>query len=267
MARTLHHREGAERLSDRAEPHLAAWVGQFTDRRAARFGWRRQLTQQAHIGVNLLLGLLDAPGVRLSTTDAALLTKVPYLPHAHVTDILEEAGLLARTEPACAMTAWAQTRIAPLPRAMQAQVEVWLAGMRDGTTRTPRQRPRTKATIRLHLAGALPALTHWAQDGITTLCEITPRDIKAVLPAPGPERNRTIKGLRSLFRILTARQLLPTDPTQQITTGSDGSIIPLPLEVQPIRQALESADPARALLCALTAFHGLHVHHLGRRPI
>lgn len=168
MARSLHHRGGAERLvADRAEPHLAAWVAQFTDRQTARLGWRRDLTRQAHIGVNFLLGLLDASGVRLSATDAALLKKIPYLPHAHVTDILEEAGLLARTEHACATTAWAQTRIAHLPKAMQAQVEVWLAVMRDGTTRTPRQRPRTQTTIRLHLAGALPALTHWAQDGIT----------------------------------------------------------------------------------------------------
>ncbi|MGW8685421.1 hypothetical protein ACWGNN_31145 [Streptomyces sp. NPDC055817] len=45
-------------------------------------------------------------------------------------------------------------------------------------------------------------------------------------------------------------------------TGGYDSTIPLPLEVQPIRQALESADPARVLLCALTAFHGLHVHQL-----
>ncbi|MFH8739329.1 hypothetical protein [Streptomyces sp. NPDC017964] len=167
MARSLHHRGGAERLADRAQPHLAAWAGQFTDRQAARLGWRRDLTRQAHIGVNFLLGLLDASGVRLSATDAALLKKIPYLPHTHVTDILEEAGPLARTEHACAMTAWAQRRIAHLPKAMQAQVEVWLAVMRDGTTRTPRQRPRTETTIRLHLAGALPALTHWAQDGIT----------------------------------------------------------------------------------------------------
>ncbi|MFF1359205.1 hypothetical protein [Streptomyces sp. NPDC058297] len=95
MARSLHHRGGAERLADRAQPHLAAWAGQFTDRQAARLGWRRDLTRQAHTGVNFLLGLLDASGVRLSATDAALLKKIPYLPHAHVTDILEEAGLLA----------------------------------------------------------------------------------------------------------------------------------------------------------------------------
>lgn len=262
MARSLRSRRDAEHLADRAEPHLAAWAGQFTDRRAARLGWRRNLTKQAHIGVNFLLGLLDAPGVKLSATDAALLKEVPYLPYAHVTGILEEAGLLARTEPGCAMTAWAQTRIAPLPKAMQAQVEVWLAVMRDGSTHTPRQWPRTKATIRLHLSWALPALAHWAQDGVTTLCEITPRDIKTVLPAPGPERSRIIKGLRSLFRVLTARRLLLADPTQQITTGGDGSTIPLPLEVESMRQALESADPAQALLCALTAFHGLHTHQL-----
>ncbi|MFD9403473.1 hypothetical protein ACFWA4_32200 [Streptomyces sp. NPDC060011] len=200
--------------------------------------------------------------MRLSATDAALLKEIPYLPHDHVTDILEEAGLLARTEPACATTAWAHTRIAPLPTAMQAQVEVWLTVMRDGTTRTPRQRPRTKATIRLHLSSALPALAHWAQHGATTLCEITSGDITTVLPAPGLERSRMIGGLRSLFRVLTARRLLPTDPTQQLSPGGDGSTIPLPLKVEPTRQALESADPAQALLCALIAFHGLHRHQL-----
>ncbi|MEU8034315.1 hypothetical protein AB0C13_38020 [Streptomyces sp. NPDC049099] len=31
----------------------------------------------------------------------------------------------------------------------------------------------------------------------------------------------------------------------------------MPLQVERIRAALDSADPARALLCALIAFHGL----------
>lgn len=261
MARTLHHRDGTQRLADRAEPHLAAWVGQFTDRQAARLGWRRQLTGQVHIGVNFLLGLLDAPGVKLSATDVALLRQIHYLPHAHVTNILEETGLLPRTEPPCAVTTWAQTAIAPLPKAMQAQIDVWLAITRDGTTRTPRQHPRTTATIRLYLSGALPALTRWAHDGLTSLEGITPDHIKDVLPPPGPERNRMIRGLRSLFRVLTGRRLLLSDPSRRIRP-SDDSVIPLPLDVQAIRQALNSTDPAQALLCALIAFHGLHTQHL-----
>ncbi|MER5512877.1 hypothetical protein ABT052_47675 [Streptomyces sp. NPDC002766] len=102
MARTLRHRNKAERLADRAEPHLKAWVAELTDARARRYGWNRRLTMRVHIAVNLMPGLPDAPAARLTALDAAVLAEVPYLQPHHATSILQETGIL-HYQPVCAI--------------------------------------------------------------------------------------------------------------------------------------------------------------------
>jgi hypothetical protein len=54
----------------------------------------------------------------------------------------------------------------------------------------------------------------------TSLCEITPADVRAVLPPAGVTRTRIGQGLRSLFRVLKARRMVFTDPARQVRTGS-----------------------------------------------
>ncbi|WP_307160926.1 hypothetical protein [Streptomyces rishiriensis] len=260
VSRSLRHRGGTEGLARRADPHLAAWTDRFITERALREGWDRDLSRRVSTGTRIALGFLDTPGVRLTSTDVAVL-KDFSLPAARITAVLEATGLLD-DDRVPALTRWSEQRIAPLPADMAVQVRTWLAVMRDGSTTPPRRRPRTETTIRLHLYWALPALTGWAAAGKTTLREITPADVDAALPPADAHRSQMCQALRSIFRVLKARRLLFTDPTTQLRPGSYNPLTPLPLPVQHIRDALTSPDPATALLTALLAFHGLSAHEV-----
>ncbi|MGV9248067.1 hypothetical protein [Streptomyces sp. NPDC003710] len=260
--RTLRHR-GTEGLARRADPHLAAWVEQFTREDAVRYGWSRDLTWRVRTGVNIVLGFLQAPGAALTVDDVAVLMEV-NLPHRHATAILERAGLLTRDR-VPAVLAWAEQQITALPPAMVGEARAWLAIMYEGSDVPPRRRPRSESTIRCHLRWALPALARWAADGKTSLREITPGDVRTVLPPAGAARTQMGQGLRSIFRVLKAQRLVFTDPARQVKTGFPDPAIPMPLPAEHIRAALGSADPARALLSALVAFHGLtpyQIQHL-----
>ncbi|MEU0656906.1 hypothetical protein ABZ485_32375 [Streptomyces albogriseolus] len=260
-ARTLGGRGGFRGLAERADPQLAAWVERFTTERAARYGWSRDLTWRVRTGVNIVLGFLTAPGAAVTADDLAVLTEA-NLPHAHVTDIIEAAGLLADDDRVPTLTAWAASRITALPAPMAGEVWAWYAVMRDGHTTMPRRRPRSETTIRLHLSWSLPALTRWAAEGKTSLREITPADVRAALPAAGAARNQMGQGLRSLFRVLKAHRRVFTNPASIIKTAHPDPTIPMPLRVDHIHHALTSTDPAQALLCALLAFHALSAHQL-----
>ncbi|MCI3273369.1 hypothetical protein [Streptomyces cylindrosporus] len=262
MTRTLRHR-GMRGLAGRADPQLAAWVEQFTKQRAARHGWNRDLIWCVRTGVNIMLGFQDTPGVAIAATDVSVLSEVD-LPIAHVLEVLDDARLLDddRTP---AVTAWVQRSLSGLPESMTSEVWAWFRIMREGSSTTPRRRPRTEITIRLHLGWALPALRQWAEDGKDSLREISSADVRAVLPQDGITRAQMGQGLRSIFRLLKASRLLFTNPIAQIKTGFPDPKVPLPLNVEDIREALDSPDPARALLTSLFAFHGLssiRVQHL-----
>ncbi|MGW1395665.1 hypothetical protein ACWD6Q_28840 [Streptomyces nigra] len=260
-ARTLRHRGGFQGLAERADPHLAAWAEQFTTERATRYGWSRDLTWRVRTGVNTVLGFLTTPGAAVTADDLAVLTEA-NLPHAHVTDVLEAAGLLADNDRVPTLTAWTASRITHLPPAMADEVWAWYAVIRDGHATLPRRRPRSETTLRLHLRWALPALTQWAAQGKTSLREITPADVRAALPAAGAARTQMGQGLRSLFRVLKAHRRVFTNPASKIKTAHPDPTIPMPLHVDHIRHALTSTDPAQALLCALLAFHALSAHQL-----
>ncbi|WP_158697347.1 hypothetical protein [Streptomyces hokutonensis] len=262
MTRTLRHR-GMGGLAGRADPQLAAWVEQFTKQRAARHGWNHGLTWCVRTGVNIMLGFQDTPGVAIAATDVSVLSEVD-LPIAHVLEVLDDAGLL-EDDRISAVTAWVQRSLSGLPEPMTSEVGAWFRIMREGSSTTPRRRPRTEITIRLHLGWALPALRQWADDGKDSLREISSADVRAVLPQDGITRAQMGQGLRSIFRLLKARRLMFTNPIAQIKTGFPDPKVPLPLNVEDIREALDSANPARALLTSLFAFHGLssiRVQHL-----
>ncbi|MEV7817100.1 hypothetical protein AB0P05_41535 [Streptomyces flaveolus] len=233
---------------------------QFTREDAIRYGWSRDLTWRVRTGVNIVLGFLQAPGATLTVVDVAVLMEV-NLPHRHATAVLERAGLLA-CDRAPAVLGWGEERITALPPDMASEVRAWLAIMYEGSDVPPRRHPRSESTIRLHLRWALPALARWAAEGKTSLREITPGDVRTVLPPAGAARTQMGQGLRSIFRVLKARRLVFTDPARQVTTGFPDPTIPMPLPVEHIRAALDSTDPAQALLCALVVFHGLTAHQL-----
>lgn len=262
-ARTLTHRGGWRGLAKRADPQLAAWVDTFTRRRKTRYGWSKELTWRARTGTHLILGFLDAPGARPTAEDLHVLRQAG-LPYAHVSAILEDAGLLTG-ERTPALTRWAHQLTAPLPEAMAREVQACFTVWHQGSTTPPRSRPRSETTIRLYLGWVLPALTCWAGEGKTSLREITTADIRRTLPPASAARSNMVQGLHALFRFLKAHRLTFTDPARDFPVKRPDQPLPMPLDTTPIRDALHSTDPARALLCALLAFHALtsrQVRHL-----
>jgi integrase len=134
--------------------------------------------------------------------------------------------------------------------------------MLNGADTPPRRHPRDQHTIRLYLRWAMPALTTWADHGHTSLRDLTPADVRAVLPASGSPRSTMGAGLRSILTLLKARKVLFTNPIARIRTGGHERRDPLPAHTQKIRESLLSQDPACAALTALAAFHGLRAGEL-----
>ncbi|MBZ6142526.1 hypothetical protein [Streptomyces olivaceus] len=106
------HRRG---LAKRADPQLAAWVDTFTRRRKTRYGWSKDLPWRAWTGTTLILGYPDVPGARTTAEDLHVLRQAG-IPYAHVSAILEDAGLLTG-ERTPALTRWAHQLTAHLPEA------------------------------------------------------------------------------------------------------------------------------------------------------
>jgi hypothetical protein len=176
-------------------------------------------------------------------------------------DVLDAAGLLIDDRTSRVENYFA-SKTAGLPAPMRAELETWLHVMLDGSTTTPRQRSRDPQTVRLHIVGIADILNRWASGGHTTLAEITPEDVRAALPERGSHRNWAEYGLRSLFGVLKARKLVFIDPTRGMPSTPVNSTVPMPLETEAIREALNSANPAVALAVALVAFHALTTKQL-----
>ena len=147
---------------------------------------------------------------------------------------------------------------------MRAQLEVWLEVMLNGSGQAPRQRSRDPQTARIHIMGIAPIIGAWADAGHQSLAEITPEQVRAALPKSGPQRNWAEYGLRSLFKVLKARKLTFTNPTRGMPATAVNATVPLPLDSEAIRRALDSPDPAVAFAVALVAFHALTAKQLAQ---
>lgn len=185
------------------------------------------------------------------------------LPVWPVMKVLAAAGVLFEDRTP-AMDRWFAQQIAGLPEAMLVELTVWYEVMKHGSPTPPRRRPRADVTIKLHLRWALPILGVWAAAGHSSLREITREHVLDSLPPSGNPRSTAGQGLKSICRLLKGRKVLFTDPTYRVKIGYHESRQPLPVNVELLRTALMSDDPARAALVALTAFHGVRVGQLQR---
>lgn len=79
----------------------------------------------------------------------------------------------------------------------------------------------------------------------------------AALPPSGTPRATIGQALASLFKTLKGHKVIFINPTARITIGPAPANLPLPVDLDRLRQALHSTDPARSVLAALIAFHGL----------
>jgi hypothetical protein len=240
-------------------PELALALEAIAVEHGEAHGWTSDATGAVRRSLRLLLALQDTPGVPIKASEVHLLRHVtgrvgPTL------DVLRAAQALEDDQIPTIVT-WFETGVNPLPSTMRQELYLWFTIMREGSSQPPRSRPRADRTIRNHLTFTLPVFKEWARTH-DSLREITRVEVQDTLIKAGGHRVDVLQGLRSTFRVLKARKQIFTDPTSRIRSGMPPSTTPVQQKGSDLREALESADPARAALAGLLVFHGLRPRHL-----
>ena len=183
-----------------------------------------------------------------------------HLTALRVVEFLADQGLVHLDEHA-ALDRWLARWLQPLPAPIQAEVQVWIEGLRG---RGPRPgRLRQAATIQGYVRAVTPALVDWSAR-YQSLRQVTTQDIAAQLePLAGPTRRLTLVVLRSLFRALKARRLAFTNPTAGLAAPRQPP--PPALGLDPTRRAglLGRLDrPDQQLIVLLAGVHALRPHQI-----
>ena len=229
---------------------------------AAAHGWSNKQTNDVRRSLRLVQALQHSPNAKINASDVLQIPSMRGNVSAQSTlDILAKAGLLIddRLSPA---ERYFNTQLDGLPAAMTAQLRVWFEIMINGSTITPRRHPRDPETAKLHIRAIAPIARRWASQGRESFAEIGRDDIVAVLPQRGPRRHTVEQGLRSLFGVLKGRKLVFVDPIRAMPSTGTNATVPVPLDTDTIRTALNSPDAASALTVAFVAFHALTVGEL-----
>jgi site-specific recombinase XerD len=243
-------------------PDLAAALALAVAEHGDRHGWTGSQRVQTARGIRVLLAFQDTPGARITTTEADVLLVVENATVRPVLDVLAAVDMLVddRRPP---LQTWFEHRTSHLPGPILEELRSWFLALRDGSTTPPRMRPRQLTTVRSAVTAVLPALDTWADAGHDSLREISRHHVLDAVNAAS-SRSMTLTALRGLFRYLKARKITFVNPTLRIRHDR-----PMPMDVQTIdldaiRDALNSDDPARAALAALVAFHALRNGQLRR---
>lgn len=253
-------RLAGEHLRDPPHQQMATFLDAAVLDHARRHGWAKSTIFRTQRSMRVLQLMQDTPGAMLVASDAIQLQQIG-LTTIPAIDVATAAGvMLDDRQPA--IHAYFDTTTAGLPEQMRTELTEWFTVMLHGATTPPRRRPRDQQTIRLYLRWAMPALTTWAEQGHTSLREITTADIRTVLPPTGNPRSTMGAGLRSILTLLKARKVLFANPIARIQTGSHERRDPLPAHAEKIRESLLSPNPACAALTALATFHGLRAGEL-----
>jgi hypothetical protein len=252
-------------VPDPPDSRLAAALDALAADLAARHGWSRTTRKRVRLALKVLLGQQPRPQptdsaakstITIRASDVDRLNTLGLYSASLVRLVLAEAGLLDDDRVA-AIDRWYARHTAGLPAGMQRELGVWFDIMRNGSHTPPRRRPRAPITIWVQLRHALPLLEQWAAAGHQSLRELSRHDVLASLPPGGNPRALTGVALRSIFGILRARRLVFVNPTARIPTGAAERRQPVPVDVELVKAALHSPDPARAALTALLAFYAL----------
>jgi hypothetical protein len=245
-----------------ADSDLIRYCRHIVAEHADRHGWSKRQRNDVIRSLRLLQVLQPTPGAKINATDVLQLPG--YGGNVNSTlDVLATAGLLNDDRPSHLQRYFA-AKAGQLPEPMKTQLNIWLDVMLNGSRQTPRRHPRDPQTARIHILGITPIIQTWADEGHQSLAEITPGQVRAALPERGSRRNWAEYGLRSLFTVLKARKLIFANPTRGLRLTPVTATVPLPLDPQAIRDALDSPDPAIALAVALVAFHALTAKQLAQ---
>ena len=241
---------------------LAAALDEHVSHVSVRDHWTWTYTSQVRAAVRIVLGLQHTPGAAITATEIKVLAQL-RLPARTVRDLLAEVGMLDddRTP---AIRLWFEERTRHLTPPMRTELSVWFDIMTNGSTITPRRKPRNQGTCGLYLRWALPTLTDWNTAGHDSLREISRTDVLAALPPGGLDRAQTGQALRSIFNILKARKLVFVNPADRIPTWTSSEQIPLPANLDVIARTLDTSNPTRAAIAALSVFHGVRSAQIRR---
>jgi len=215
-------------------PDLAAALEDVLADHAVRHGWGRQLQAVTRSALRVLLATQDTPGALIPATDVEALTQLAFNNVRAVTEILAAASMLCEDRES-ALDAWFTRRASGLPEPMAAEFRSWFEALRDGS-----RIPHT-----------------WASESRQSLREITRQDILSALPVQANQHRQALSALRSLFRFLKGRRAIFADPAAWLRHDRLHNGQPLPLNLDTVREAIHSGQPARAALAALVAFHAL----------
>jgi site-specific recombinase XerD len=245
-----------ERIPEQRVPELAAALDLAAGAHGDAHGWSSLRQASARRSIRILLSVQDTPGARIKTSEVALLQPLRLHAMTLVLDVLRASDMLEDdSEPE--LEAWFRTQMTDVAEQIQAEVAEWFHALRDGSQITPRTRPRNIGTVRHRVADVKTALVDWSAAGHTSLREITRNDIIGALP-PDPVRQRQVAdGLRSLFRFLKGRKVVFVNPTTRVKAAPAQLNYPLPMNLQALREAINSDQPARAAMAAIVAFHAL----------
>lgn len=240
---------------DPPDTDLAGRLDRLVRDHARRYGWSNTIERDARLGMRVLLGMckIETPPVLASDVERLIALD---LPARSVRAVLTEAGMLDDDRTA-AIERWFDRHVAGLPPTMTGELRIWFDILYRGSKVPPRRRPRSPITIKTNLIWALPTLRAWAGAGHESLREITREEVLKALPGSGTPRATVGHGLRSIFTTLKARKEIFANPTTRVDFGHFERRIPLPADMEKLREAIHSDDPSRAALAALVTFHGL----------
>ncbi|MFE4370571.1 hypothetical protein ACFRMN_20465 [Streptomyces sp. NPDC056835] len=245
-------------IKDRAltgDSQLLRYCESVLREHAERHSWTRRQTNSVVHTLKLLDALQDWPGAKILASDVAASLRYGGT-QTSTLEILAAAGLLV-DDRTTAVERYFAKKTTGLPDEMTGQLRLWFDVMLTGSATAPRRRPRHEQTIHLHIQGMAPIWRRWADQGHTSLAEISRQDFVEALPAEGASRLFADQGLRSVFTVLKSRKKVFTNPTRGVPVARSNTTVPVPLDTAKIRKALNSPDPAVALAVALVAFHGL----------
>lgn len=223
-------------------------------------GWGRTPTSKVRSGIRIMLGLQDTPGAPIRYSEMVDLPQL-FISIRPLIDVLDTVAMF-EDDRTPLIARWFTDQAVGLPAAMTAELATWFDVMHNGSTSPPRRRPRSPTTIKVYVGAALPALRRWSDDGHQSLREITRAQVLAALPREPPRRKICGQAMRSIFGILKDRKLIFANPAVRLAHASETPIPPPAVDLDAVRAALNSPDPARAAITALVAYHGLRSHQL-----
>lgn len=164
---------------------------------------------------------------RIRATDLVAQLTGTDLPLRQTLELFATAGMLD-DDRIPAIRTWFERQIVGLPPTMANELRVWFDVLYEGSTTTPRSRPRSPTTIRIRVYWALPTLRAWAAAGHQSLREISRGDVAVSLPPSGNPRATLGLALRSIFATLKAHKVIFVNPIARTKTGQIERRQPLP---------------------------------------